>query len=281
LSIASDGIIAFVAPNGGTMLAATITNAGASDVEASVTFYEGDPDKDGKKLGDGALEISAGKTGTEAIMWVVTPGSHHIVAVVATEDAVGKQSAQRIVACRKRNGEITFEYKAVQGNESNNTSQTTDLRAAILDVNRVLQETGFQREELDALQKQRDELQLSVDKQSDELKKEMEAVQLLSEKEREAKSDELQKKIREFRAQFQNWQAETDKSFTKIMDVVRARMEKEASAIAARDGYDGVINSRGHSVIWQKDGFPIDTPESITGTDITAEIIKSLKQQKS
>lgn len=70
-------IYGYTATNGGTMIAAQLTNTGAQDVTVDVEFWEGGIDT-GVKIGRGGLVVPAGKTATEAIPWVVENGSHTI-----------------------------------------------------------------------------------------------------------------------------------------------------------------------------------------------------------
>lgn len=83
---ASD-IYGYTATNGGTMIAAQLTNTGPGDVTVDVEFWEGGIDT-GTKIGRGGLVVPAGKTATEAIPWAVKNGSHAIAVRIDPDNTV-------------------------------------------------------------------------------------------------------------------------------------------------------------------------------------------------
>lgn len=101
LYITPASIYAFLADNGGAMIAARITNTGPEKVVGHVAFYEGDPDAGGKLIGRGGLDIPAGGSGVEAIMWPVTSGEYTVYAVVDPDNSVAESNEDNNRAQRK------------------------------------------------------------------------------------------------------------------------------------------------------------------------------------
>jgi hypothetical protein len=80
-------IYGYTATNGGTMIAAQLTNTGPVAITVDVEFWVGAPDE-GTKIGRGGLEIEAGMTGTEAIPWLVKNGSHSVTVRIDPDNSV-------------------------------------------------------------------------------------------------------------------------------------------------------------------------------------------------
>ncbi len=85
---ASD-VYGYTATNGGTMIAAQLTNTGTQDVTVDVEFWEGGIDS-GNKIGRGGLVVPAGKTATEAIPWAVENGTHAISVSIDPDNTVAE-----------------------------------------------------------------------------------------------------------------------------------------------------------------------------------------------
>ncbi len=82
-------VYGYTATNGGTMIAAQLTNTGTQDVTVDVEFWEGGIDS-GNKIGRGGLVVPAGKTATEAIPWAVENGTHAIFVRIDPENTVSE-----------------------------------------------------------------------------------------------------------------------------------------------------------------------------------------------
>lgn len=123
LSISESDITAFVMDNGGTMIAATISNSGPRDEVVEVAFYEGDPGAGGRRINQGGLLVPSGKVATEAVSWPVKPGTYTVYAVV---DPDGK-----VVETNEANNKAKREIRYEEGKRFEAQKSTGQTGAAM------------------------------------------------------------------------------------------------------------------------------------------------------
>jgi beta-lactamase regulating signal transducer with metallopeptidase domain len=130
LSIPPNGIFAFAAPDGKSMLAVTIDNAEAEERVAAVTFYDGDPGQDGKRIGMGELAVPARSHATQTIMWETSPGTYAIYATVASvKGSLTKSMQQQTITCEEVNGSKRFRH--AENNENPAQDQRPSVRLLV------------------------------------------------------------------------------------------------------------------------------------------------------
>lgn len=281
-TVSADRIFAFVAPNGGTMLAATIKNSGATDVEASVTFYEGKPGPYEKKIGDGVLLVPANGEATETVMWVVRPQRYAVFAVVKATSATESHTTYQTIICKKQDNQTMFAYLPRTTPSTEASKQPANLRAATYDLKRVLSESGFMRADLETLTKRKNEAQASLDTETKKIMDEMKRLnddKSLSDDLRQARQDEIRDALRDLRSQGDDMRTEIEEASNKYFAKLRAAIAAEAAPIATRLGLDVVVESKGHSVLWTRDAIAIDQPEALSGDDISDQLIEVLKKK--
>lgn len=86
-------IYGYTATNGGTMIAAQLTNTRPQEVTVDVEFWDGGIES-GTKIGRGALLIPPAKTATEAIPWVVKNGQHEITVRIDPGNTVAESDEE-------------------------------------------------------------------------------------------------------------------------------------------------------------------------------------------
>lgn len=111
------------------------------------------------------------------------------------------------------------------------TASSTDYKIGVVDVEDVLNQYGKLKAEAETLKNERDRLQKEVDTKSDALTKEMEALKTAPEAERETKGEEIQRKIRDFRADFQRMDGELEDKRIKLFARTRQDVIKTIQQI--------------------------------------------------
>ena len=72
-------------------ISAAVHSSGRGTIpNVTVRFYLGDPDKGGKKIGEGGLSLEAGKTAAEMTPWDAAPGKYDIYAVVDPDNRIAE-----------------------------------------------------------------------------------------------------------------------------------------------------------------------------------------------
>jgi bla regulator protein blaR1 len=111
VSITAEDIRAFVAENGGTMIAAKITNHSAKNLEVEVCFSQGpwgDP-QGNPEIGRAGLLVPAKGHATKAIPWNVDYGIHTVTVWVDPSNAIEEENERNNTAGRQiAYGEGTF-----------------------------------------------------------------------------------------------------------------------------------------------------------------------------
>ncbi|MCC6152793.1 MAG: OmpH family outer membrane protein [Candidatus Hydrogenedentes bacterium] len=131
------------------------------------------------------------------------------------------------------------------------TASTTDYKIGVVDVEEVLNQYGKLKTEAEALKTERDRLQKEVDTKSDALTKEMEALKNAPQAERETKGEEIQKKIRDFRADFQRMDGELEDKRIKLFARTRQDVVKTIQQIGSEEKFHLILqgDSNGRSTV--------------------------------
>lgn len=148
------------------------------------------------------------------------------------------------------------------------TASSTDYKIGVVDVEEVLNKYGKLDTESKALKAERDRLQTEVDTKSDALTKEMEALKNAPQAERETKGEEIQKKIRDFRADFQRMDGELEDKRIKLFARTRQDVIKTIQQIGNDEKFHLILqgDSNGRSTV-----IYFATP-----IDITSRVIEKL-----
>lgn len=121
------------------------------------------------------------------------------------------------------------------------TASSTDYKIGVVDVEEVLGQYGKLKSEAEALKTERDRLQKEVDTKSDALTKEMEALKNAPQAERETKGEEIQKKIRDFRADFQRMDGELEDKRIKLFARTRQDVVKTIQQIGSDEKFHLIL----------------------------------------
>ncbi|MCC6797995.1 MAG: OmpH family outer membrane protein [Candidatus Hydrogenedentes bacterium] len=148
------------------------------------------------------------------------------------------------------------------------TASSTDYKIGVVDVEEVLAKYEKLTAEVKTLEAEKDKYQKDIDAKSDALEKEFDAVKNLPESERAVKGEEIQKKIRDFRADFTKMDGELQDKRVKLLARTRQDVIKTIQQVGSAENFHLILqgDSNGRSTV-----IYFATP-----IDITARVIEKL-----
>ncbi len=173
-----------------------------------------------------------------------------------------------VVASILAAGFCAMPARAAEGTAAVPTASSTDYKIGVVDVEEILDKYQKLTTEVKSLETEKDKYQKEIDAQSDVLQKEFDALKNVPEAEREAKGDDIQRKIRDFKADFQRKQGELEDKRVKLFARTRQDVIKTIQQIGVEEKYHLILQGdpNGRSAV-----IYFATP-----IDITSRVIEKL-----
>lgn len=124
---------------------------------------------------------------------------------------------------------------------ASSAASSGDYKIGVVDMDEVLKGYNALKTQVDALAAEAKQKQSDIDSRSDALKKEMEALKSAPEADREKKSDEIKRRLRDLNADLTRMQGELDDKRAKLQARTRQDVIKTIQQIGAAENYHLIL----------------------------------------